>query len=63
MYQDNFFRELAVLPHPLPPGKTRKKAIVERINEMYTRVIKLEGDDFRNEVREAKNKVAKKLGI
>lgn len=39
------------------------KAIVERINEMATRSIKLEGDDFRNEVREAKNKVAKKLGI
>ena len=39
------------------------KAIVERINEMATRVIKLEGDDFRSTVRDEKGEIAKKLGI
>lgn len=39
------------------------KAIVERINEMATRVIKLEGDDFRKAGREAKSEIAKGLGI
>lgn len=39
------------------------KAIVERINEMATRVIKLEGDDFRKAGREAKSDIAKGLGI
>lgn len=39
------------------------KAIVERINEMSTRVIKLEGDDFRESVRAEKSDLAKKLGI
>ena len=39
------------------------KAIVERINEMSTRVIKLEGDDFRKLVREEKSDIAKSLGI
>lgn len=39
------------------------KAIVERINEMSTRVIKLEGDDFRESARVAKSDLAKKLGI
>lgn len=39
------------------------KAIVERINEMSTRVIKLEGDDFRKIEREKKGELAKKLGI
>lgn len=39
------------------------KAIVERINEMATRVIKLEGDDFRDKVRKEKSDFAKKLGI
>lgn len=39
------------------------KAIVERINEMATRVLKLEGDDFRTEEREKKSGIAKKLGI
>lgn len=39
------------------------KAIVERINEMSTRVIKLEGDDFRASARETKSELAKKLGI
>lgn len=39
------------------------KAIVERINEMSTRVIKLEGDDFRTIGREQNNLIAKKLGI
>lgn len=39
------------------------KAIVERINEMATRVIRLEGDDFRKIVREEKSDIAKKLGI
>ncbi len=39
------------------------KAIIERINEMATRVIKLEGDDFRSLEREEKSNRAKKLGI
>ena len=39
------------------------KAIVERINEMATRAIKLEGDDFRTAVREEKSNLAKSLGI
>lgn len=39
------------------------KAIIERINEMSTRVIKLEGDDFRSIEREEKSNRAKKLGI
>lgn len=39
------------------------KAIIERINEMATRVIKLEGDDFRSIVRDEKSEVAKNLGI
>ncbi len=39
------------------------KAIIERINEMATRVLKLEGDDFRSTVRKDVNDVAKKYGI
>lgn len=39
------------------------KAIVERINEMATRVIKLEGDDFRSVERDKKSNLAKGLGI
>ena len=39
------------------------KAIIERINEMSTRIIKLEGDDFRSIEREEKSNLAKKLGI
>lgn len=39
------------------------KAIIERINEMATRVIKLEGDDFRSEARDEASEIAKKLGI
>ena len=39
------------------------KAIIERINEMATRVIKLEGDDFRDKIRKEKSEIAKKLGI
>ena len=39
------------------------KAIVERIDEMATRVIKLEGDDFRQLARKEKSDLAKKLGI
>lgn len=39
------------------------KAIIERINEMATRVIKLEGDDFRSIARDEKSEIAKKLGI
>ena len=39
------------------------KVIIERINEMATRVIKLEGDDFRSIVRDEKSDIAKKLGI
>lgn len=33
------------------------------INEMATRAIKLEGDDFRTAVREEKSNIAKSLGI
>lgn len=39
------------------------KAIIERLNEMATRVIKLEGDNFRTKALEEKNKLAKRLGI
>ena len=39
------------------------KAIVERVNEMATRVIKLEGDDFRSDVCKKKSEIAKRLGI
>ena len=39
------------------------KAIVERINEMSTRVLKLEGDDFRQHSRTEKSELAKSLGI
>lgn len=39
------------------------KAIVERIVEMSTRVIKLDGDDFRNSARQQQREIAKKLGI
>jgi len=39
------------------------KAIVERINEMATRIIKLDGDDFRSAARDKKNGIAKALGI
>ena len=37
--------------------------IIERINEMATRVIKLEGDDFRDKILKEKSNKAKKLGI
>lgn len=39
------------------------KAIIERLNEMATRVIRLEGDNFRMKALEEKNKLAKRLGI
>ncbi len=39
------------------------KAIIERINEMATRVLKLEGDDFRSDARKSKNDIAKKYGV
>lgn len=39
------------------------KAIVERVNEMATRTLKLEGDDFRSTARQNKSELAKKLGI
>lgn len=39
------------------------KAIIERINEMATRIIKLEGDDFRDKILKEKSNKAKKLGI
>lgn len=39
------------------------KAIVERIDEMATRVIKLDGDDFRAIARTDKSATLKKLGI
>lgn len=42
---------------------TLDKAIVERVNEMSTRVIKLEGDDFRKNERETKSDVAKSFGV
>lgn len=39
------------------------KAIIERINEMATRVLKLDGDDFRTAARSDKNDIAKRLGV
>lgn len=39
------------------------KAIIERINEMATRVLKLNGDDFRATARNDKSEMLKKLGI
>ncbi|MBR4003852.1 MAG: ATP-binding protein [Clostridia bacterium] len=39
------------------------KAILERVNEMSTKVIKLEGDNFRDEALQEKAKIADKLGI
>lgn len=39
------------------------KAIIERINEMATRVMKLDGDDFRTAARSGKNDVARGLGV
>lgn len=39
------------------------KAIIERINEMSTRVLLLTGDDFRQVEADKKNALAKKLGI
>lgn len=39
------------------------KAIIERINEMATRVIRLEGDNFRDKALKEKSEAAKKLGI
>lgn len=39
------------------------KAIIERINEMSTRVIKLEGDNFRDMALKEKSDIAKKLGV
>ena len=38
-------------------------AIIERINEMSTRVIKLDGDNFRDKALKEKSELAKKLGI
>ena len=39
------------------------KAIIERLNEMATRVIRLDGDNFRQKALQEKNKLAKELGI
>ena len=39
------------------------KAIVERLNEMATRIIRLDGDNFRQKALQEKNKLAKSLGI
>ena len=39
------------------------KAIIERINEMATRVLKLDGDDFRTAARSDKNDIARRLGV
>lgn len=38
-------------------------AIIERVNEMATRVIKLEGDNFRDKALKEKSELAKRLGI
>ncbi|MEG1508873.1 MAG: ATP-binding protein [Clostridia bacterium] len=38
-------------------------AIVDRINEMATRLIKIDGDDFRELARENKSELAKNLGV
>ena len=39
------------------------KAIIERVNEMSTRVIRLEGDDFRANQLSCQNDKAIKYGI
>ncbi len=39
------------------------KAIIERIDEMSTRVMKLSGDDFRGQRRNSKSDIAKKYGV
>ena len=39
------------------------KAIIERLNEMATRIIRLYGDNFRQKTLQEKNKLAKSLGI
>ena len=39
------------------------KAIIERLNEMATRVIRLEGDNFRNLALKEKSQLARDLGI
>lgn len=39
------------------------KAILERVNEMSTKVIKLEGDNFRDEALQKKTEIAENLGI
>ena len=39
------------------------KAIIERLNEMATRIIRLDGDNFRQKALQEKNKLAKELGI
>ena len=39
------------------------KAIIERLNEMATRIIRLDGDNFRQKALQEKNKLAKSLGI
>lgn len=39
------------------------KAIIERINEMATRVLKLDGDDFRASARSDKSELAKRFGV
>ncbi|MEG2002808.1 MAG: ATP-binding protein [Clostridia bacterium] len=39
------------------------EAIIERISEMSTRVIRLDGDDFRAKSRSDKSEIAKELGI
>ena len=65
-YQDNLLNELIVDNFAGGGGASvlgLDKAIVERIDEMATRVIKLEGDDFREKVRKEKSDFAKKLGI
>jgi hypothetical protein len=36
---------------------------MERISEMSTRIIKLEGDDFREKELKEKSELAKKFGI
>lgn len=39
------------------------KSIIERLNEMATRLVRLDGDNFRQKALQEKNKLAKSLGI
>lgn len=57
IFNSNYsIRELANILH-------LDKAITERINEMATRVIKLEGDDFRKGTQQQASEFAKSIGV